>query len=59
MSYKKCYTDGSVYRFVFDNVLVTSFPDALPEDDDAEGEFTITIQRDSNGRFGYAYRIVG
>lgn len=59
MSYKKCYTDGSVYRFVFDNVLVTSFPDALSEDDDAEGEFTITIQRDSNGRFGYAYRIVG
>lgn len=59
MTYVKCYTDGSKYRFVFNNVLITSFPDALSEDDDAEGEFTISIQRDSNGRFGYAYRIVG
>lgn len=59
MTYTKCYTDGAKYRFVFDNVLVTSFPDALSEDDDAEGEFTINIQRDSKGRFGYAYRIVG
>lgn len=59
MSYVKCYTDGTKYRFVFNNVLVTSFPDALSEDDDAEGEFTISIQRDADGRFGYAYRIVG
>lgn len=59
MSYPKCMTDGSKWRFVYNNVLVTSFPDALSEDDDAEGEFTISIQRDENGRFGYAYRIVG
>lgn len=59
MSYVKCHTDGSRYRFVFNNVLITSFPDALTEDDDAEGELTINIQRDANGRFGYAYRIVG
>lgn len=59
MSYVKCYTDGTKYRFVFNNVLVTSFPDALSEDDDAEGEFTISIQRDADGRFGYAYRILG
>ena len=59
MTYVKCHTDGSKYRFVFNNVLITSFPDALSEDDDAEGELTISIQRDSNGRFGYAYRIVG
>ncbi|MEE0896075.1 MAG: hypothetical protein U0L88_00390 [Acutalibacteraceae bacterium] len=59
MSYVRCYTDGTKYRFVFDNVLITSFPDALTEDDDAEGEFTVSIQRDANGRFGYAYRIVG
>lgn len=59
MSYVRCYTDGTKYRFIFDNVLITSFPDAMTEDDDAEGEFTVSIQRDANGRFGYAYRIVG
>ena len=59
MSYVKCFTDGSKYRFVFNNVLITSFPDALTEDDDAEGELTINIQRDADGKFGYAYRILG
>ena len=59
MSYVKCFTDGSKYRFVYNNVLVTSFPDALSEDDEAEGELTLNIQRDANGRFGYAYRIIG
>ena len=59
MSYVKCYTDGSKYRFVYNNVLVTSFPDAISEDDEAEGELTLNIQRDANGRFGYAYRIIG
>lgn len=59
MTYVRCYTDGTKYRFVFNNVLITSFPDALTDEDDAEGEFTISIQRDANGRFGYAYRIVG
>ena len=58
MTYTRCYTDGTKQRFIFNNVLVTSFPDALTEDDDAEGEFTISIQRDANGRFGYAYRII-
>ena len=59
MSYVKCYTDGSKFRFVYNNVLVTSFPDALSEDDEQEGELTLNIQRDANGRFGYAYRILG
>ena len=59
MSYVKCYTDGSKYRFVYNNVLVTSVPDALSEDDEQEGELTLNIQRDANGRFGYAYRIIG
>lgn len=59
MSYVRCYTDGTKYRFIFDNVLITSFPDAMTEDEDAEGEFTVSIQRDANGRFGYAYRIRG
>lgn len=57
MTYTKCWTDGERYRFVFDNVLITSFPDAHSEDE-FEGELTVNIQRDKNGRFGYAYRIV-
>ena len=36
MSYVRCYTDGTKYRFIFDNVLITSFPDAMTEDEDAE-----------------------
>ena len=59
MSYVKCYTDGTKYRFVYNNVLVTSFPDAMSEDDEQEGELTLNIQRDADGRFGYAYRIIG
>ena len=59
MSYVKCFTDGSKYRFVYNNVLVTSFPDAISEDEEAEGELTLNIQRDANGRFCYAYRILG
>ena len=57
MSYTKTMTDGQKYRFVFDNVLVTSFPDALTEDE-GEFAFTINIQPDMNGRYGRAYRIV-
>lgn len=59
MSYVKCYTDGSKYRFIYNNAFIISFPDALSEDDEQEGELTISIQRDANGNFGYAYRIVG
>lgn len=58
MTYVKTYTNGSKYRFIFNNVLITSFPDALSEDNDAEGELTISIQRDADGRFGYAYKIL-
>lgn len=57
MSYVRKYTDGYKYRFVFNKVLVTSYSDALSED---EGEFsvTISIQKDENGVYGHAYRIV-
>lgn len=57
MSYVKTFTDGVKYRFVFDNVLVTSFPDALTEDE-TEFAFTVSIQPDVNGRYGRAYKIV-
>lgn len=57
MSYVRRYTDGKKYRFVFDNVFVTSFPDALTEEE-GEFEFTISIQPDANGRYGRAYKII-
>lgn len=57
MSYVRRYTDGYKYRFVFNKVLITSYSDALSED---EGEFsvTISIQKDENGIYGHAYRII-
>lgn len=57
LSYVRVHTDGVKYRFVYDNVLVTSFPMALTEDE-TEFAFTINIQKDARGRFGRAYRIL-
>lgn len=57
-SYTRTYTDGVKYRFVFDNVIITSFPDEIT-DEEGEFEFTVTIQKDATGRFGRAYRIIG
>ena len=56
-SYTRTYTDGVKWRFVYDNVIITSFPDELTEDE-AEFEFTVTIQKDATGRYGRAYRIL-
>ena len=58
LSYTKKHTDGVVYRFVFNNVLITSFPDALT-DAETEFAFTVNIQKDAKGNYGYAYRILG
>lgn len=59
LSYVKKHTDGEKYRFVFNKVFVTSYSDALGTDEDS-GAFTITvsIQKDENGVFGHAYRIL-
>lgn len=57
MSYVRTYTDGQKYRFVFDNVLITSFPDAITEDE-GEFAFTVSIQPDAYGRYGRAYKII-
>ena len=57
-SYTRTYTDGVKYRFVFDNVIITSFPDELT-DEESEFEFTVTIQKDATGHYGRAYRILG
>lgn len=58
MSYTRTWTDGVKWRFVFDNVLITSFPDEVT-DEESEFEFTVTIQKDAQGRFGRAYRLLG
>ena len=57
MSYVKTFTDGVKYRFVYDNVLITSFPDAITEDE-GEFAFTVSIQPDAYGRYGRAFKIV-
>ena len=57
MSYVKKHTDGYKYRFVFNNVLITSFPDTLGEDE-TSFSFTVSIQPDAQGVYGHAYRIV-
>lgn len=57
MSYVKRYTDGVKYRFVYDNVLVTSFPDAITEDE-GEFSFTIRIEPDEKGRYCRAFKII-
>ena len=57
-SYVRTYTDGVKYRFVYDNVIITSFPDEVT-DEETEFEFTVTIQKDANGHFGRAYKILG
>lgn len=58
LSYVKTYTDKTKWRFVFDNVLVTSFPDGITEEE-TELEFTVVFQKDANGQYGRAYRILG
>lgn len=58
MSYTRTLNDGTKWRFVFDNVLITSFPDEVT-DEETEFEFTVTIQKDATGHFGRAYRLIG
>lgn len=57
MTYVKCHTDGARYRFVYDNVLITSFPDGFTNDGEQEFSFTVTILKGKDGCFGHVYRI--
>lgn len=57
LTYVKKHSDGQKYRFVFNKVLVTSFSDALSEDEN-EFSITVSIQKDERGYYGYAYRII-
>lgn len=50
MSYTKKQSDGVVEVHVYDNVLITSFPQTI-NNSDSEFSFTISVQRDKNGNF--------
>lgn len=50
-------TDGQKYVFVFNNVLVTSFPFTINEDETVFS-FTITIQPDNEGHLYHRYRVL-
>lgn len=58
VSYVKTFTDKTKWRFIYDNVLITSFPDGLTTEEN-ELEFTTVFQKDANGRYGRAQRILG
>lgn len=50
MSYTKKQSDGVVEVHVYDNVLITSFPQTI-NNSDSDFSFTISVQRDQNGNF--------
>lgn len=57
MAYKYKQTDGvEIYR-VYNNVLVTSFPHTINEDE-TEFEFTVNIQKDSEGHYYREWRLL-
>lgn len=58
MSYVKEYSDGTKYRFVYNNVLVTSFPAGITNADE-DISFTVNVQPDNGGRYYHQYRILG
>lgn len=57
MSYTEVQTDGTKWVYVYDNVLVTSFPQSLTEDE-TEFEFTLNIKKDASGHYYRKYRIL-
>lgn len=59
LSYTKCYSDGIKYRYVYDNVLVTSISNSLSTDDEPEISVGLRILRNTQGRYGRAYKIIG
>lgn len=57
MSFTECQTDGVRHQYIYNNVLITSFPQTI-NNEETTFEFTISIQRDKNGNFFEKYRIV-
>ena len=51
-------SDGVKYIYIFDNVLITSFPFTINNSSETTFSFTITIQRDDEGYFFRKRRIV-
>lgn len=51
-------TDGVRYMYIFDNVLITSFPFTINNSGETTFSFTISIQRDEDGVFVRRRRIV-
>lgn len=58
MSFPVTQTDGVTVVYVYNNVLITSFP-ATINNEETTFEFTISIQRDKNGNFFEENRVVG
>ncbi|MGM0175687.1 hypothetical protein [Enterococcus sp. DIV0800] len=55
-SYEKIQTDGVRKVYIFNNVLITSFPQTI-NGEETTFEFTLSIQRDRNNRFYEVFRI--
>lgn len=58
MSYTQTLTDGCVVTKIFDNVLITSFPDTI-NSEETEFSFTINIQPDVGGNYYREGRVIG
>lgn len=56
MTYTETQTDGVKSVYIFNNVLVTSFPGSIGSEEPTFS-FTISIQRDRNGNFYERFRI--
>lgn len=57
MSFSTVQTDGVKHVYVYNNVLITSFPGTV-NNEETSFEFTISIQRDRNGNFYEVSRII-
>lgn len=57
MSFTQEQTDGVKQVYVYNNVLITSFPGTV-NNEETTFEFTISIQRDKNGRFYDLFRVI-
>ena len=56
MSFTQEQTDGVKQNYVYNNVLITSFPGTVNKEE-TTFSFTISVQRDKNGNFFEMYRI--
>lgn len=56
MSFVQEQTDGVKQHYIYNNVLITSFPGTV-NGEETTFEFTISVQRDKNGNFYEMYRV--